>query len=174
MIEGLAFEDPILAIDPGSHVTGWAYLAGEDCRTGHITFTKDMTLSHKLRMYRYCLQTWVKRQPAVIVIERPIIGSGKKTRGAAAQILMQMSGVAEEALHDYTGLGPLWMAASTWKAEIAGRGDLTTLEKRSGFVIRKLAKLGFPKVDHIDEADALAIGLCFRKEHFGRLHADQA
>lgn len=162
MIDGLDITDPILSLDLSTACVGWCVLRGPKHRTGHKRWKGE--LPEKLALFRPWLRHAVEQiRPAVILIEAPIVGPGADTLPLA-----KMHGVAAEALAAYTGLGPLDIHASTWKSQILGTNRITSKQKREGLIVRALVRMGF-NVDHIDEADALAIALCFRKQNFGSL-----
>ncbi len=161
MTQGLDWDDPILGLDLSSKCIGVAVLRGRNYHTEHLKLGKVPSLPDKLHMFRRWLRMYVGQvMPAVIAIEAPFVG-----KASSAATSYQFNGVAQEALCKC--ICPVsFIHAPTWKKEICGRGNITTKQKETGAVMLALNHLNFD-VRQLDEADALAVALCMRKQLFG-------
>ncbi len=162
MVEGLHFEDPILGLDLSLACVGWAVLLDDDWEAGHVSFRG--AIGEQLPIYRAWLKDMVRQwRPAIVVREAPIVTTGRQ----ATENAFGLSVATKEALRTYTGIHQE-VHQGTWKSQVCGNGRISTEQKKQGAVMVALNNLGFD-VRHIDEADALAVALCKRKELFGKI-----
>jgi crossover junction endodeoxyribonuclease RuvC len=148
----------VLGIDPGTAITGYGLVKGEDDSLtlvdyGAITTSSDQPLPERLqRIYRELTALIEDRQPTAVAVEELFFSKNVRTAlsvGQARGVALLASANAGLPIHEYT---PLQV-----KQAIAGYGRATKDQVQQ--MVRML--LALDSVPHPDDAaDAIAVAIC--------------
>jgi crossover junction endodeoxyribonuclease RuvC len=148
----------VLGIDPGTAITGYGLVKGEDDSLtlvdyGAITTSSDRPLPERLqRIYRELTALIQDRQPTAVAVEELFFSKNVRTAlsvGQARGVALLVSANAGLPIHEYT---PLQV-----KQAIAGYGRATKDQVQQ--MVRMLLALdSVPQPD--DAADAIAVAIC--------------
>jgi crossover junction endodeoxyribonuclease RuvC len=148
----------VLGIDPGTAITGYGLVKGEDDSLtlvdyGAITTSSDQPLPERLqRIYRELTALIEDRQPTAVAVEELFFSKNVRTAlsvGQARGVALLASANAGLPIHEYT---PLQV-----KQAIAGYGRATKDQVQQ--MVRMLLALdSVPQPD--DAADAIAVAIC--------------
>jgi crossover junction endodeoxyribonuclease RuvC len=148
----------VLGIDPGTAITGYGLVKGEDDSLtlvdyGAITTSSDRPLPERLqRIYRELTALIEDRQPTAAAVEELFFSKNVRTAlsvGQARGVALLASANAGLPIHEYT---PLQV-----KQAIAGYGRATK-DQVQQMVKMLLALDSVPQPD--DAADAIAVAIC--------------
>jgi crossover junction endodeoxyribonuclease RuvC len=148
----------VLGIDPGTAITGYGLVKGEDDSLtlvdyGAITTSSDQPLPERLqRIYRELTALIEDRQPTAVAVEELFFSKNVRTAlsvGQARGVALLASANAGLPIHEYT---PLQV-----KQAIAGYGRATK-DQVQQMVKMLLALDSVPQPD--DAADAIAVAIC--------------
>jgi crossover junction endodeoxyribonuclease RuvC len=148
----------VLGIDPGTAITGYGLVKGEDDSLtlvdyGAITTSSDQPLPERLQhIYRELTALIQDRQPTAVAVEELFFSKNVRTAlsvGQARGVALLVSANAGLPIHEYT---PLQV-----KQAIAGYGRATKDQVQQ--MVRMLLALdSVPQPD--DAADAIAVAIC--------------
>ena len=148
----------VLGIDPGTAITGYGLVKGEDDELtlvayGAITTSSDWPLPERLqRIYRELTALIEDRQPTAVAVEELFFSKNVRTAlsvGQARGVALLTAANAGLPIHEYT---PLQV-----KQAIAGYGRATKDQVQQ--MVRMLLALdSVPQPD--DAADAIAVAIC--------------
>jgi crossover junction endodeoxyribonuclease RuvC len=148
----------VLGIDPGTAITGYGLVKGEDddltlVAYGAITTSSDWPLPERLqRIYRELTAVIEDQQPTAVAVEELFFSKNVRTAlsvGQARGVALLAAANAGLPIHEYT---PLQV-----KQAIAGYGRATKDQVQQ--MVRML--LGLDNVPQPDDAaDAIAIAIC--------------
>jgi crossover junction endodeoxyribonuclease RuvC len=148
----------VLGIDPGTAITGYGLVKGEDddltlVAYGAITTSSDWPLPERLqRIYRELTAVIEDQQPTAVAVEELFFSKNVRTAlsvGQARGVALLAAANAGLPIHEYT---PLQV-----KQAIAGYGRATKDQVQQ--MVRML--LGLDSVPQPDDAaDAIAIAIC--------------
>jgi crossover junction endodeoxyribonuclease RuvC len=148
----------VLGIDPGTAITGYGLVKGEDdsltlVAYGAITTSSDQPLPERLqRIYQELTALIEDRQPTAVAVEELFFSKNVRTAlsvGQARGVALLASANAGLPIHEYT---PLQV-----KQAIAGYGRATK-DQVQQMVKMLLALDSVPQPD--DAADAIAVAIC--------------
>ena len=148
----------VLGIDPGTAITGYGLVKGEDDSLtlvdyGAITTSSDQPLPERLqRIYQELTALIEDRQPTAVAVEELFFSKNVRTAlsvGQARGVALLASANAGLPIHEYT---PLQV-----KQAIAGYGRATK-DQVQQMVKMLLALDSVPQPD--DAADAIAVAIC--------------
>jgi crossover junction endodeoxyribonuclease RuvC len=148
----------VLGIDPGTAITGYGLVKGENddltlVAYGAITTSSDWPLSERLqRIYRELTALIEDRQPTAVAVEELFFSKNVRTAlsvGQARGVALLAAANAGLPIHEYT---PLQV-----KQAIAGYGRATKGQVQQ-MVKMLLALDSVPQPD--DAADAIAVAIC--------------
>jgi crossover junction endodeoxyribonuclease RuvC len=148
----------VLGIDPGTAITGYGLVKGEDddltlVAYGAITTSSDWPLPERLqRIYRELTAVIEDRQPTAVAVEELFFSKNVRTAlsvGQARGVVLLAAANAGLPIHEYT---PLQV-----KQAIAGYGRATK-DQIQQMVKMLLALDSVPQPD--DAADAIAVAIC--------------
>jgi crossover junction endodeoxyribonuclease RuvC len=148
----------VLGIDPGTAITGYGLVKGEDddltlVAYGAITTSSDWPLPERLqRIYRELTALIEARQPTAVAVEELFFSKNVRTAlsvGQARGVALLAAANAGLPIHEYT---PLQV-----KQAITGYGRATKDQVQQ--MVRMLLALdSVPQPD--DAADAIAVAIC--------------
>ena len=148
----------VLGIDPGTAITGYGLVKGEDDELtlvayGAITTSSDWPLPERLqRIYRELTALIKDRQPTTVAVEELFFSKNVRTAlsvGQARGVALLAAANAGLPIHEYT---PLQV-----KQAITGYGRATKDQVQQ--MVRMLLALdSVPQPD--DAADAIAVAIC--------------
>ena len=148
----------VLGIDPGTAITGYGLVKGEDDELtlvayGAITTSSDWPLPERLqRIYQELTAFIEDRQPTAVAVEELFFSKNVRTAlsvGQARGVALLAAAIAGLPIHEYT---PLQV-----KQAIAGYGRATKDQVQQ--MVRMLLALdSVPQPD--DAADAIAVAIC--------------
>jgi crossover junction endodeoxyribonuclease RuvC len=148
----------VLGIDPGTAITGYGLVKGEDddltlVAYGAITTSSDQPLPERLqRIYEELTALIEERQPAAVAVEELFFSKNVRTAlsvGQARGVVLLAAANAGLPIHEYT---PLQV-----KQAITGYGRATKDQVQQ--MVRMLLALdSVPQPD--DAADAIAVAIC--------------
>jgi crossover junction endodeoxyribonuclease RuvC len=148
----------VLGIDPGTAITGYGLVKGEDDELtlvayGAITTSSDWPLPERLqRIYRELTALIEDQQPTAVAVEELFFSKNVRTAlsvGQARGVALLAAANAGLPVHEYT---PLQV-----KQAIAGYGRATKDQVQQ--MVRMLLALdSVPQPD--DAADAIAVAIC--------------
>lgn len=148
----------VLGIDPGTAITGYGLVKGEDddltlVAYGAITTSSDRTMPERLQhIYRELTALIQDRQPMAVAVEELFFSKNVRTAlsvGQARGVALLAAANAGLPVHEYT---PLQV-----KQAIAGYGRATKDQVQQ--MVRMLLALdSVPQPD--DAADAIAVAIC--------------
>ena len=148
----------VLGIDPGTAITGYGLVEGEDddltlLAYGAITTSSDQPLPERLqRIYQELTALIEDRQPTAVAVEELFFSKNVRTAlsvGQARGVALLAAANARLPIHEYT---PLQV-----KQAIAGYGRATKGQVQQ--MVRMLLDLdSVPQPD--DAADAIAVAIC--------------
>jgi crossover junction endodeoxyribonuclease RuvC len=148
----------VLGIDPGTAITGYGLVKGEDddltlVAYGAITTSSDQPLPERLqRIYEELTALIEERQPAAVAVEELFFSKNVRTAlsvGQARGVVLLAAANAGLPIHEYT---PLQV-----KQAITGYGRATKDQVQQ--MVRILLALdSVPQPD--DAADAIAVAIC--------------
>ncbi len=151
-------ENLVLGIDPGTAITGYGLVWGEDdnlrlINYGTITTSSDKSLPQRLQeIYRQLTVLIQEQQPAAAAVEKLFFSRNVRTAlnvGQARGVALLAMANAELAIHEYT---PLEV-----KQAVVGYGRATK-EQVQEMVKMLLGLDSVPQPD--DAADAIAVAIC--------------
>jgi len=146
----------ILSCDPGSRVTGWAFLNTAPlsyCDSGIIVLDQD-NFWDKIRVLKAEIERLVTQyQPDVFVLEKAFVSLNKQTALKLAQIRGCLMGLVHHANCEYAEYSPREI-----KQQITGYGAAT--KEQVALMCQRLLPTCTRQSNHFDETDAIAIGLC--------------
>jgi crossover junction endodeoxyribonuclease RuvC len=148
----------VLGIDPGTAITGYGLVKGEDddltlVTYGAITTSSDQPLPKRLqRIFQQLTALLAERQPAAVAVEELFFSKNVRTAlsvGQARGVVLLAAANAGLPIHEYT---PLQV-----KQAITGYGRATK-DQVQQMVRILLALESVPQPD--DAADAIAVAIC--------------
>ncbi len=147
----------VLGIDPGSRVTGYGVLDGQEgevrfVEAGTIRLDESREMSERLAsLYQDLSRIITEARPSEVAVERVFVSRNADSAlklGHARGVILLAVHQAGLPLYEYT--------PAMVKKSVAGRGRADKYQMAA--MVRRL--LGLPEEPPEDAADALAVGMC--------------
>jgi crossover junction endodeoxyribonuclease RuvC len=147
----------VLGIDPGTSVTGWGIVAGtaslpRRTASGVIVLSPRTALADRLQILREEVARLIRsHQPAAMSLEKAFVGRNIQSAFRLGEARGAILIAAAEC-----GLPVFEYSPAAVKQAVVGYGRAEKSQMMRGVALR----FSLSNLDHADEADALALGLC--------------
>ncbi|MGH7896982.1 MAG: crossover junction endodeoxyribonuclease RuvC [Candidatus Binatia bacterium] len=147
----------VLGIDPGTSVTGWGIVEGtaaspRRAASGVIVFSSRTVLAERLHSLRVEVARLIRvHEPLALSLEKAFVGRNIQSAFRLGEARGAVLIAAAEC-----GLPVFEYSPAEVKLAVVGFGQAPKLQMQRGIALR----FSLAKLDHSDEADALALGLC--------------
>jgi len=147
----------VLGIDPGTSVTGWGIVEGTSstprrAASGVIAFSSRTVLATRLQRLREEIERLIRlHRPVAMSLEKAFVGRNIQSAFRLGEARGAILIAAAEC-----GLPVFEYSPAEVKLAVVGYGRAEKSQMIRGIALR----FSLSNLDHADEADALALGLC--------------